>query len=89
MNDPKIANVTPLDDTHRLYVVWDDGTENVVDLWPSIERFKVLAPIKDLKYFRKVVILEDGWMLGWPGNIDYAADNLWERAREQRLQRTG
>ena len=44
---------------------------------------KVFKPLRDTQYFEKVAILERGYVIGWPGNIDYAADNLWQRAREQ------
>ena len=87
MDSPKINNITPLNGTYRLHVEWDDGTENIVDLGPSIERTKSLSPLKDLNLFSKVALLEGGWVIGWPGNIDYATDNLWQRTQEQRFKK--
>ena len=78
MNSPKIKNITPLSGTHRLHVEWENDTESIVDFRLSIKRSKLLAPLKDFELFSKVAILEDGWVIGWPGNIDYAADNLWQ-----------
>lgn len=85
MDCPKIARVTQLNGTHRLHVVWDDDTENIVDFKPIIKRFKTLQPLADLDFFSKVAILDGGWTVGWPDNIDYAADILWQRAQQQNL----
>ena len=89
MDCPKIKSITPLSGTHRIHVGWDNGTEHIVDLGPIIKRFEIFKPLKDLDYFGKVAIIEDGWMLGWPWNIDYAADNLWTLAQEQNLKKAG
>ncbi len=89
MDSPKIKHITPLSGTYRLHVRWGNGMEDIVDFGPIIQRFKILKPLNDLDYFGKVAIIEGGWMIGWPGNIDYAADNLWTRAQEQMLKKAG
>ena len=89
MDSQRVKNITPLRGSHRLYVEWDNGAEHVVDFTPIIQRFKVLKPLDDLEFFGKVAILENGWEIAWPGDIAYAADNLWTRAQEQNLQKTG
>ena len=44
MDSPKIKNITQLNGTHRLYVVWDNGVESIVNFKPIIKRFKLLKP---------------------------------------------
>ena len=60
MDSPEIKTITPLSGTHRIHVGWDNGTENIVDFGPIIQRFKILNPLKNLEYFGKVAIIEDG-----------------------------
>lgn len=87
MDNRKIVNVTPLAGSHRLHLEWDDGNERIVDLEPTIANIKGLNPLKELTLFSKVAILETGWVIGWPGNLDFAADNLWEIAQDWTLDK--
>lgn len=85
--DIKITSITPLSGTHRLHVVWDNDDESIVNFKPIIDDVEIMKPLEDLNYFSKAIILYDGWVIGWPGNIDFAADNLWTIAQEQSLKK--
>lgn len=88
MDQPRIAAVEAISSTQSVQVTWIDGTRDVVDLAEPIRRFTVLRPLSDPSLFAKVKVVSWGWAIGWGDEedpeIDYAADTLWQRAREQR-----
>ncbi len=89
MDQPRIAAVEAVTGTQSVRVTWIDGTGDVVDLAEPIRRFTVLRPLSNPVLFETVRVASWGWVIGWGGEddepeIDYAADTLWQRAREQR-----
>lgn len=89
MDQPRIAAVEAIAGTQCVRLTWIDGTRDVVDLSEPIRRFSVLRPLSNPALFAAVRVASWGWAIGWGGDedepeIDYAADTLWQRAREQR-----
>ena len=65
---------------HRLYVVFEDGTEGEVDL---SERLKgpVLEPLRNPTVFAQVTIDEFGAPC-WPNGADWAPDAIYLEVRQ-------
>lgn len=88
MDQPRVSAVEAVPGTQSVQVTWMDGTRDRVDLSEPIGRFAVLHPLSDPALFAKVKVVSWGWAIGWGDEedpeIDYAADTLWRRARDQR-----
>lgn len=59
-------------------ILWDDGTQGRVSFAELADRGGVCAPMRESSWFvREMRIEEDGYALGWPGDVAFSADGLW------------
>ena len=65
---------------HRLFVVFDDGTEGEVDLSGRLKG-PVLKPLMDSSLFEQVSLDEFG-APSWPNGADWAPDALYRELRQ-------
>lgn len=77
-----LTRIEPLDDL-RLRASWSDGYTAVIDLSGVVARSRSLAGLRDPEIFRRARIIDRGAAIGWPGDLDYAADALRLVAEEQ------
>lgn len=76
----RIAAATAHHD-YTVDVVWEDGSASVVSFAEFVGR-GVCTPMKDGVFFTgKMTVADDGFVLAWPGQIEFSADSLWERRR--------
>jgi Protein of unknown function (DUF2442) len=70
----------------RIRLVWDDGSESVVDLAPMLAKGGVFAFLADPAAFNAVAVGPRGRTLVWQDlegdEIDLCADALWGLAHE-------
>jgi len=59
---------------HRLRVVFNDGSENVIDFSQWFAG-PVFEPLKDVRYFQRFFI--DGGTVAWPNGADIAPETLY------------
>ncbi|MFM2041677.1 MAG: hypothetical protein RLY86_253 [Pseudomonadota bacterium] len=80
---PTLLAVT-VEDGHTIRVTWANGAQEVVDLSPTLHRFRLYAPLRaDPDLFRDLRLEDDGATLVWgDGRIDMPADAIWDLARE-------
>lgn len=87
MDQPRIAAVEAVPDSQSLDITWMDGTRDRVDLADAVARFTAFRPIRDTAAFADVKVVAWGWAIGWGDGedteVDYSAERLWDRAREQ------
>jgi hypothetical protein len=72
----------------RLRVVFNDGSENVIDFAPWLQG-EVFEPLKDPELFNRFFV--DGGTVVWPNGADVAPETLYGqpgRRRPRRLQPT-
>lgn len=59
----------------RVYVSFNDATENTIDFEPWLEG-PMFEPLRDPAYFRRFFV--DGGTLIWPNGADIAPETLYE-----------
>lgn len=70
---------------YRLRVVFNDGSENIVDFANWLEG-EVFEPLKDPAFFKRFFV--DGGTVVWPNGADVAPETLYEvPGRRRRLNR--
>jgi hypothetical protein len=79
----RIQHVQALPDYH-LRLVYEGGSEVVVDFAPIVSEAGVFAPLADPALFAQVSLGDRGRSICWPGEIDFCADALWLQAQEAR-----
>ena len=81
---PRITKVAAGAQPYTLYITWDHGGENLVDVSRLIGTFRVYTPLRrDPTLFRQVQLGEYGTDIVWTDDIDMSADTLWRLAQEQ------
>ena len=79
---PRIESVKAIG-SDSLQVLWSTGEDLPVDVSRLVRRYKLYAPLREARLFKKVRADEWGHGVLWPGNIDMSADTLYELARAQ------
>lgn len=82
MKPPRIDEVTVLE-PGVLEIRWTTGETLVAHVGDWIERFELLAPLRDAVTFSQVRVGWYGHSVEWPGDIDLGADQLYERCKEE------
>lgn len=83
---PRIMSCEPV--IHGvLKIVWNDGSEGVVDLRPTIDRGRIFKYLQQPDNFRKVRVSELGHSIEWANDageeIDFGANTLRSKAENQ------
>jgi hypothetical protein len=78
--NPRIR-VARADDDYQLHLVFEDGERGIFDCHPYLN-FGVFKELKDLKYFKRVKVL-DGTVV-WPHEQDICPDTLYVDSRKER-----
>ena len=74
---PRVTAVRHLD-AHVVELTFDDGTSGPLDLGWSLEPYNgVMAPLRDVEFFRRVHLSEDGGTIGWPNGVELCPDVLY------------
>lgn len=82
MKPPRIDEVTALE-PGVLEIRWTTGETLVAHVGDWIERFELLAPLRDAVTFSQVRVGWYGHLVEWPVDIDLGADQLYERCKEE------
>lgn len=83
MSKPPLIRAVKAKPPAILEIVWSTGETLAVDVSRLIKRFKLYAHLKNAALFRRAKADPWGHAVNWPGEIDMAADRLYELAREQ------
>lgn len=83
MNKPPLIRVVRVTAPATLEIVWSTGETLPVDVTRLLARYKLYAPLKDARRFRRARADDWGHSVNWPGNLDMGADALYELARAQ------
>jgi len=69
---------------YTLRVMFDDGTEQVIDFRPVLEG-ALYGPLRDEKLFNRVEIDPEAHTLVWPNGADYDPETLhdWPKYTEE------
>jgi len=71
---------------HRLRLEFDDHTQKTVDLRPLLEG-PVFEPLRDPKYFARVVVDPVCGTVVWPNGADFAPEALYDLPNEVAVRR--
>lgn len=65
---------------HRLHLRFRNGAEGEIDFAADAEAWTgVLAPLRDVEFFRQVTVDPEWGCLSWPGDIELDPDVLYSR----------
>lgn len=79
---PRIAKAVPRPD-FTVEIEWNDGTRTVADFKPWIGKGGVMAPLGDPTFFTMTMKIDwRGYSLGWPGDVEFSAQGLWDDAHK-------
>lgn len=90
MTTHHVASVEP-QPRYRLLVHWREGGQSLIDFSHDIANGPVWAPLKDVRLFNKVRVVDDEQVIEWPEpnrgpgwpQVDIDADGLWHRTQAQ------
>src|SRR5262249_20078726 len=83
MSKPPFIRAVKANPPATLEIHWSTGEALSVNVGRLIKRFKLYSPLKNAALFGKAKSDPWGHAVNWPGDIDMAADQLYEFAREQ------
>lgn len=83
MNKPPLIRAVRVLGPTTLEIAWGTGETLPVDISRLLARYKLYAPLKTVRTFRRVKPDEWGHSVFWPGDVDMSADTLYELARTQ------
>jgi len=80
-----VVTAEPLD-RYRVHLRFEDGTEGVLDLEHRLSFRGVVAPLKDLSYFRQVRVDSELGTVVWPNGADPDPDVLYSQLTGQPIE---
>ena len=81
---PRIVTVSTGKHPYTLRIVWQHGSESLVDVSILIESFQTYIPLRQsTELFNQVRVGEYGTDVVWSDELDMSADTLWRLAQEQ------
>jgi len=88
MRDQDILHVVSAEvvGDHQLHVEFDDHTQKTVNLRPLLEG-PVFEPLRDPKYFARVVVDPVCGTVVWPNGADLAPEALYELPSEETVRK--
>lgn len=69
----KVIQIEHIKD-HILKIKFDDDTENILDFDKLIDFKGVAEPLREINYFKNVMILRGGRSFGWENGYDCCSD---------------
>ncbi|MBF0368436.1 MAG: DUF2442 domain-containing protein [Magnetococcales bacterium] len=84
----RLTYAKALEGDHSLALSWENGERGVIRMGAWIKATKEVEPLLDPEFFSKCAIIDDGWSLGWPGDISMGWDQLYILAVEQHALRS-
>ncbi len=82
---PRLRAIRSGREHYTVTVRWTNNRHDAIDLIGLVWRARQFVPLRDPDAFREVVVIEDGWGIGWASSgLDYGADSLHRLAEEQR-----
>lgn len=82
MKPPRIDDVKALE-PGVLEIRWTTGETLVAHIGDWIDRFQLLAPLRDPETFKQVRVGWYGHSIEWSDDMDLGADQLYERCKEE------
>ncbi|MBF0152438.1 MAG: helix-turn-helix transcriptional regulator [Magnetococcales bacterium] len=79
----RLVYAKALEGSHSLALAWDRGERGVVSLDGWVKSTRGVRSLLDPVFFAKCAIIDDGWSLGWPGDISMGWDQLYILAVDQ------
>jgi Protein of unknown function (DUF2442) len=64
-------------DGYNLKLRFADGIEGVLDISKIVDFKGVFKPLRDIDYFRKVALYQEGGTIFWPNGADIDPDVLY------------
>jgi hypothetical protein len=80
----EITAAAPVGD-HRLHLQFADGCEGDVDVCEVVPLDGVFTALRDPAFFAQVYVDRNWGTVCWPGDLDLAAEPLWERITGRRI----
>ena len=79
----KLMHVKVLEGSHSLAVAWIGGARGIISFEETIKSNSNFRKLSNPGFFAKCAIIDDGWSLGWPGDISMGWDQLYLLAEDQ------
>ena len=83
MSKPPLIKAVKATPPATLQIEWSTGETLTSDVSRLLARYKLYAPLKEARAFRKAKADDWGHALLWPGDIGMPADTLYELGRSQ------
>lgn len=77
---PNLVEAVPLDD-YAVHLRFADGLAADVDLSYLLDFGGVFEPLRDVEFFRKLVIDDGGNTITWPNEADIAPETLYDHVQ--------
>ncbi|MBF0380629.1 MAG: helix-turn-helix transcriptional regulator [Magnetococcales bacterium] len=79
----KLMHAKVLEGSYSLAIAWVGGARGVISLEDMIKSNRHFSKLSNPDFFNKCAIIDDGWSLGWPGDISIGWDQLFIIAEDQ------